>query len=290
MKFSIIIFVGLLITSYSVICQNQKSTNLFTDTPWKKKKLNSAILWKSYHFRDLFGARQYLNILDVDLNNSHVVFKIAYRDSLLLPTSQFGVENHGITAINGNFFHTEKGGSVCFFKANGVICDTSRTDLTESLFLDQLDDAAVVIDNSGDLSIARCPSSGWKTLSDIPTILSGGPLLIWDGNLVKLSNHSFNQRRYGRTGIGITKDNHFIAVVADGNLLPYAAGLSLPELTIILKSFGCIRAMNLDGGGSATMWIKGQKEGGVVSHPYDNKKFDNKGERRVANAIVVKIE
>jgi exopolysaccharide biosynthesis protein len=48
--------------------------------------------------------------------------------------------------------------------------------------------------------------------------------------------------------------------------------------------------MNLDGGGSATMWIKGKPDKGVVSHPSDNKLFDHKGERAVANAIVVTVD
>ena len=41
---------------------------------------------------------------------------------------------------------------------------------------------------------------------------------------------------------------------------------------------------NLDGGGSSTLWIK---ESGVLNHPSDNGKFDNKGERRVANSIII---
>lgn len=43
-------------------------------------------------------------------------------------------------------------------------------------------------------------------------------------------------------------------------------------------------ALNLDGGGSTTLWVNGQ----VVNHPSDNKKFDNKGERKVHNIIAVR--
>jgi exopolysaccharide biosynthesis protein len=45
--------------------------------------------------------------------------------------------------------------------------------------------------------------------------------------------------------------------------------------------------MNLDGGGSAAMWIKGKPHKGIVSHPSDNKAFDHLGERAIANAIVI---
>ena len=46
-----------------------------------------------------------------------------------------------------------------------------------------------------------------------------------------------------------------------------------------MKSLGAVNAVNLDGGGSATMWIKGL---GVVNHP-----TDSTGERPVSNALVV---
>ena len=42
---------------------------------------------------------------------------------------------------------------------------------------------------------------------------------------------------------------------------------------------GALDAVNLDGGGSATMWINGL---GVVNHP-----TDSTGERPVSNAVVV---
>ena len=42
---------------------------------------------------------------------------------------------------------------------------------------------------------------------------------------------------------------------------------------------GAVDAANLDGGGSATMWIKGL---GVVNHP-----TDSTGERPVSNALVI---
>jgi exopolysaccharide biosynthesis protein len=47
-----------------------------------------------------------------------------------------------------------------------------------------------------------------------------------------------------------------------------------------MKSHNCITGINLDGGGSTTMWLKGM---GVVNHP-----SDKTGERTVANALVIK--
>ncbi|MFN3382800.1 MAG: phosphodiester glycosidase family protein, partial [Runella zeae] len=60
-------------------------------------------------------------------------------------------------------------------------------------------------------------------------------------------------------------------------------GVNLPELTFLARQLGCRDALNLDGGGSTTMWIADQ---GVVNYPSDNKKFDHEGERAVSNVLL----
>ena len=72
-------------------------------------------------------------------------------------------------------------------------------------------------------------------------------------------------------------------LVADGRN-KQAAGLSMNELLQVMQALGCADAVNLDGGGSTTMVVRGQ----VVNHPSDNKEFDAAGERPVANAIIVR--
>jgi exopolysaccharide biosynthesis protein len=58
-----------------------------------------------------------------------------------------------------------------------------------------------------------------------------------------------------------------------------AAGMSLVEAQQYLLRMGCIDAINMDGGGSTTLWTE---DHGVVNHP-----SDKTGERPVANAVLV---
>lgn len=51
-----------------------------------------------------------------------------------------------------------------------------------------------------------------------------------------------------------------------------------------MRWLGCTEAINLDGGGSSTMYIK---EFGVVNYPSDNGLHDHEGERPVSNAILL---
>jgi exopolysaccharide biosynthesis protein len=81
-----------------------------------------------------------------------------------------------------------------------------------------------------------------------------------------------------RTAVGITATGGIILLVVDGRSF-VSVGLTLYELGKEMKALGAVNAVNLDGGGSATMWLKGQ---GVVNHP-----TDYTGERPVSNAIVI---
>ena len=64
--------------------------------------------------------------------------------------------------------------------------------------------------------------------------------------------------------------------------------MSAKELTAFLKRyFNPKSAMNIDGGGSTTMFVKGQPYNGTVNYPTDNKKFDHYGQRKVETVILV---
>jgi exopolysaccharide biosynthesis protein len=274
----------LIFTACTGFSQSQSINNI---ADWNSKQVQENITWRSCYFTDLFGSKQYINLLDIDLNDTSIKPFIAWQDTVLLTTHEMAEREKAVAAVNGNFFHTKNGGSVCFLKINGKIIDTSRTDLSDHLFLNELDDAAIVIDQKGKMGIISCPAAGWKSATQIPTIISAGPPLIIKGQNVKFIPHTFNDKRFSRTGAGLTKNNHLLLITVDGNS-EQSAGMTIAEFAQIFKAFNCINAINLDGGGSTTMWIKGQPDSGIVSHPTDNKKFDHYGERKIANAIILK--
>lgn len=100
---------------------------------------------------------------------------------------------------------------------------------------------------------------------DVNHIISGGPYLVKnseiyvDTNAQKLGSIG---GRNPRTAIGYTSDNNLIMLTADGRE-GSSIGLTLTELANLMKEFGCVNAMNLDGGGSTVMYIKGK----VVNKP-----------------------
>ena len=96
--------------------------------------------------------------------------------------------------------------------------------------------------------------------------------------------------RHPRTAIATTEDNHLILIVVDGRRPGIAEGMNAFELTSFIEEhFHPRQAMNLDGGGSTTMCVKGQgsKETNVVNYPSGSRTFKHDKERRVCTHIHV---
>ncbi len=110
-------------------------------------------------------------------------------------------------------------------------------------------------------------------LTGVVTALGGGPILLearespeWRPPLP----------RHPRTALG-WNDEHFFMVVVDGRQEPLSVGMTYPELAALMKRLGCAYAMNLDGGGSSTLWLDGH----IMNSPSDGR------ERRVANGLIL---
>ncbi|NRB47442.1 MAG: phosphodiester glycosidase family protein [Saprospiraceae bacterium] len=239
-----------------------------------KKKLAKGLklfIWKS---NTLFDSQQSLSVLEIKKGRK---VSIAYEKQALKPTSQFGMEAKALAAVNAGFFDMRKGGSVTYLEVGQEVIakNSSKNSVITT--------AALAITEKGRLRILAKPDSTTLQKDDWRGILYTGPLLLQNGQESDLPDNNFSNRRHPRTCACTRKNGQALLVAVDGRNAQ-AQGMSLPELTTLLKMLRCDRAINLDGGGSTTMWVKGI---GVVSHPSDNKKFDAAGERVVANAILV---
>jgi exopolysaccharide biosynthesis protein len=116
--------------------------------------------------------------------------------------------------------------------------------------------------------------------------MSSGPVLLLENKRQRIPNDAFCNDRHPRTAVGRKADGTVVLFVVDGRATE-SAGMSIKELQQTLHWLGCVDAINLDGGGSTTMFIKGEPHNGVVNYPTDNKKFDHEGEREVANVLLL---
>lgn len=106
-----------------------------------------------------------------------------------------------------------------------------------------------------------------RSLGRLTDAVSGRPVLVRDGEpaLDELDTFPGANQRQPRTAVGVSRDGRrVILVVADGRQ-SHSRGLTLYQLARVLVELGAHRALNLDGGGSSTMYVA--EAGGVVSSP-----------------------
>lgn len=121
--------------------------------------------------------------------------------------------------------------------------------------------------------------------------LASGPVLVLDGESPDFPmERSFYYLRHPRTFVGMVRGKNprqdmIYMVVIDGRFPGQGDGASIPEMAAIARYFGCDDALNLDGGGSSTVWTD---QTGVINHPYDNHQFDHAGCRKVPNILIAK--
>jgi hypothetical protein len=127
------------------------------------------------------------------------------------------------------------------------------------------------------ISTATVPS-----LRGVKSAISGGPTLViagkrqrFDGAASESYQYSSMLEKHPRSAVGWNEQNYFWVEV-DGRQKE-SIGMTLSELAAFMVELGCEEAMNLDGGGSATIWF----DGSVRNKPCDG------AERPVANSLAL---
>jgi hypothetical protein len=166
---------------------------------------------------------------------------------------------------------------------------------------------ALVLSGSGDaarfLTEAATPGSSPEVrmglfadraelpLAEQQLVVGGGPRLLSKGRVVVPSRAegfapleapsffgSFVASRNPRTLAGVRGDGRILLVTVDGRRPGWSAGVTLREAARVMQSLGARDALNLDGGGSTTMVVRGA----VVNFP-----SDPTGERPLSDGVFV---
>lgn len=122
----------------------------------------------------------------------------------------------------------------------------------------------------------------YRSFRPAEDVVAGVPQLIKNSKIditwqEEKSSKSFVETRHPRTAVAKLRDGKFLMITVDGRT-ESSGGIGLQDLAEYLLSLGATDAMNLDGGGSTTMFVDGK----VVNHP-----SDKEGERKVSDAILV---
>ena len=286
MKRTLIFLLGFCTTlSYA---QNDSIT--LVTAPWASKIIAPGLTHKQFHFAEgsLFCSSQFINILEIEANSQREIE--IFPSPVLIETSNLAKERGAFAAVNGSFFKFNYEHNILDYnsvdyirKDNTLLAPNTYTSNSRAMH----QQGALAIYN-GVLYILKADAlKNWESYIQAQEIITSGPLLRVAGVDEKLENSTFYTTRHPRTAIAKRENGNIILFTVDGRAKE-SAGMSLEELQKTLRWLGAKDIINLDGGGSTTMFILGATENGVVNHPTDNRLFDNNGERRVANIILVK--
>lgn len=248
---------------------------------WKTTLMKKGIVCHEADFQLLYGVPQHVTILE--FAPKKYKFNVLVHSPKEI-TSVAASHSGAIAAINGSYFNVKEGTSVCYLLKDGVVVDTTK-------------DGTLGTVTTGAIKVRR------KKLSIIPwtrkdektyrqkkgSLLASGPLMLLDRRVCDLSgcNRGFVMTKHPRSAVAVTEDMRVLFIVVDGRFKGQAEGINIPELAHLIRVLGGKDAINLDGGGSSTLWCISAPDNGVLNHPSDNKIFDHQGERKVANSICV---
>lgn len=249
---------------------------------WEITHSQKGIIHKSASIPQLYQCPQVINLIEIDPGKG-MKAGIALSDGMK-KTSRIASEHHALAAINGSYFDMQRGNSVCFLKVGRQVIDT--TTINEF----KLRVTGAVYERKGKMKLIHWNRQVEKKYKrKVGTILASGPLLLKDGRVCdwSLCGKDFVRAKHPRSAVCMTKDGKILFVTVNGRFPGRAEGMNIPELAHLLRILGGKDALNLDGGGSTTLWLSGAPENGVVNYPCDNKRFDHAGERGVSNIIYI---
>ena len=108
-------------------------------------------------------------------------------------------------------------------------------------------------------------------------VVGGHPTILRDGTIRDFTD-ALCTARHPRTALGLSADRRMLYVAVVDGRATGRIGMTCAELARLMREVGAQNALNLDGGGSSAMWIRGR---GVVTNPSDGT------ERVVANHLAI---
>jgi hypothetical protein len=227
------------------------------------------VLAKGIRYLRKSTANQKIHAIRVNLRSPHVGFRATRRSHWGRVVSSFGKLYGATVAVNGDFFGST--GVSGLAVADGKLLSSDSQESYLALGADN----KVEIQKSAHDQLPAKDVPRWYRQA-----VGGRPVLLWDGKVGSKVDceGTLCTLRHPRTATGLSADRRYLFLVVVDGRRPGAAGMTTRELAEHMKGLGAHWALNHDGGGSSTMWIRGK---GVVNRPSDGR------ERVVKNHLAV---
>lgn len=232
------------------------------------------------------GLSMKIFIFEVDLNNPNISIEASSpynkpeyaMQQMTQQATYVDEDGHKVWAgINADFYNMSTGEPRGVFYKKGVALRTKFDSGTRGFFAIMKDKTALIATSGEYADIAAT--------GNIMEAVGGSVALVSQGSIVKHNDTTIEPR----TCIGISQDAKKIYILAvDGRNFWYSNGMGFEELGQCMQAMGAYNAINLDGGGSTTFFVR-------TTPSFDDDRFqirnwptDGGGqERAVANGLLI---
>ena len=278
---------------------------------WTATAVDDGVIYYSFSGIDgISGAKQEVFAVDVDLNNPKYQVKLVYTSPRTTTSTAFKRYN-AIAAMNANYEPssiyirvagveysnlpniTINGTNVPNWKSEGAFAGDGERGVQLFFAGSSKRDGKI----SGIKGHTVAEAVGMQrdfytntSATEMPDLISSAPMLIdnfekvgdtfcdFSINMTQVNkldgeDPERHQRvRHPRSAVALTENGHFIMLVVDGRT-NYSNGMNCRELTrFLVKWFNPQYALNMDGGGSSAMCVKGEGDPSthVVNYPVND--------------------
>ncbi|NGM61219.1 hypothetical protein G5B30_04715 [Sphingobacterium sp. SGG-5] len=261
------------VSKYGIV-SNAKTTTVDVDQnkiatfDWTTHTVKPGVIYKTAEL-NVFGATlRRIYILDITLNESNTL-GIGFSPTEINTVTMCNTYN-AFAGVNAGYFpYGSSTNKDPYIRINGTTVQSGHLDVSQ-LYTN----SALLIHNNV-ATVRKFTESGRNLnlvaaaipVNNAQNIIVCGPMLITSGVIETLDmSTSHNSSTTARTGLGVSADGKrvFMVVVDTGGGV---TGVSTPQLAKILQALGAVDAMNFDGGGSSTMFVKNQGDNGRVNYP-----------------------
>lgn len=269
----------LLLLSLSAAAQSVRDSVALATARWQTTPLGNGAEARTAQV-ELFGAPQHLAL--VIYPERAFATRVVQVDGRGRIPSRIGQEAGAEAAINGSYFNMREVDPITFTLSDGKV--VNRGTMHNSPLSNGVVAARGRKDNR--VEVFPCDSADYARIARrYRQALAAGPMLVHEGKELTYDTQDvIFTRRHPRSVVGTRSDGRVVLLVIDGRSEEHAAGTTVAETAYIARQLGLTEALNLDGGGSSSLWTRQE---GVLNHPTDNRRYDHEGERSVPNGIVV---
>lgn len=279
---------------------------------WSSKTIDEGVVYYAFSGTDeVTGQREEVFAVDLDLSKTQYQVKLLYtRDPRLKVSEAFKLNANSVAVMNANFelnsIFVRVDGTTHYQIPKNVIGDTDVPNWKSEAFFTSDGERGPGIAFAGspkrDGKISGIKGKSYSEAvtmqrsyytsiaRNYPHLISSAPMLIDDFEPVgenfcdytlttnqvnALNSEDLNRHQralHPRSAVALTENNHFIMLVVDGRT-NYSSGMSARQLTkFLVRWFNPQYALNMDGGGSTALAVKGEGDANthVVNYPCEN--------------------